>query len=125
MIRQCTVRYDQALHSVRMCPHVWWVLFATLLSAAFIGCDTTLPSPTVDDAAGSRTTTVGPGNSLDIEPYPEQDSVRRLIARAVEFQNAGNYKAALSVVERALRIDPNSYLATKLRAKLREVLERV
>jgi hypothetical protein len=58
-------------------------------------------------------------------PYQEKTDVERLLYRARELQDKGQFQSALGLVDQALQIDENSPSATAMRIRLEEIIKRI
>ena len=59
-----------------------------------------------------------------LEAYAEKFEVTRLMHRAnIEFEE-GRFNEALSIVEKALQVDPTSVAATELQHRIKDILIR-
>ena len=56
--------------------------------------------------------------------YPEKTEVDRLLVRAGEHQQQGEFDKALTLVKEALQVDPNSPSATAMRTTLEDILRK-
>ena len=56
--------------------------------------------------------------------YPEKTEVDRLLVRAGEHQQQGEFDKALTLVKEAIQVDPNSPSATAMRTTLEDILRK-
>lgn len=96
-----------------------------ILLALTGGCTKT-DSPTVVSPTNSASLpTEKPTESTKPTTYPEKTEVERLLVRAGEFQQQGEFEKALTLVKEALQVDPNSPSATVLRTSLEDIMRKI
>jgi len=102
--------------------------FGLLLTLAVSGCMrgpvtvtvTTTPTPPTSPSAKPAEST----QSSQPAAYPEKVEVERLLYRARELEQSGQFTNALAIVNQALQIDARSPSATTLRNHLEEIIKR-
>src|SRR5262245_14641023 len=57
--------------------------------------------------------------------YPEKTDVERLLIRARELEQKGQFESAFALVNQALELDANSPSATALKSHLEEIIKRI
>jgi hypothetical protein len=80
----------------------------------------------IQSSTDSGITTVAPPSQPDaVRVYSEKTEVERLLYRASELRQKGQFESALAHVDQALGIDPNSPSAAAMKIQLEEIIKRI
>jgi hypothetical protein len=103
-------------------------LYAPVVVALWaIGCSHGPVNILVTVTPSSSSSSPAPANSIETNQpaaYPEKPKVDRLLTRARDIEQSGQFTNALSIVNQALAIDPHSPSATALKNRLEEIIRR-
>ena len=100
-------------------------LSVVMLLAAIGGCAKTDSTAVVTPTNNVPFPMDRSGESTKPATYPEKTEVERLLVRAGEHQQLGEFEKALTIVKEALQADPNSPSATAMRTNLEDILRKI
>ena len=100
-------------------------LLIMLFLAVIAGCAKTESPVVITSSSNAPLSKEQSPESIKPVNYPEKTEVERLLARAGEHQQQGEFDKALTIVKEALQVDPNSTSATAMRTNLEDILRKI